>query len=437
MELPIQHAAAIFRHAVAAVQPQQFMRNSLESGLIPEHARIIVAGAGKAAAAMALEAERIREEKILGGLVITNRRPPLPLQKVRQIQASHPVPDDDSLRATAMLLEMVAGTKFTAGLPAEGETSSGETIILFLLSGGASSLMADVPPGSSLAEVRQLFDALLKSGADIREMNTVRKHLSKVKGGQLLRHAYPVRVFTIILSDVTGNDPAVIGSGPTVPDPSTFAEAWGILEKYRLTANLPGGLRQHLEQGLTGAIPETLKPGDPACAHSRYIMAASNTQALEAAKDHATALGYHTRILTDSATGDARALGASLAQLAMDYQGPYPACLLAGGESTVIVKGSGLGGRNQELALAAGIALRDMPHITFLSAGTDGIDGPTDSAGAVVNAGIMASAPDPLPYLERNDAYRFFEKAGTHLKTGPTNTNVMDLMVMLIQAPTA
>lgn len=413
------------------------MRNSLESGLIPEHAHIVVAGAGKAAAAMALEAERIRGEKILGGLVITNRQPPLPLQKVRQIQAAHPVPDDDSLRATSMLLELVAGTKFSAGLPAESGTSSGETVILFLLSGGASSLMADVPPGSSLAEIRQLFDALLKSGADIREMNTVRKHLSQVKGGQLLRHAYPVRVFTIILSDVTGNDPAVIGSGPTVPDPSTFAEAWSILEKYGLTASLPGGLRQHLEQGLAGAIPETLKPGDPACAHSCYTLAASNTLALEAARDHAAALGYHTRILTDSATGDARELGASLAQQAMDYRGPYPACLLAGGESTVIVKGSGLGGRNQELALAAGISLKDMPHITFLSAGTDGIDGPTDSAGAVINAGIMASAPDPLPYLERNDAYHFFEKTGTHLKTGPTNTNVMDLMVMLIQAPTA
>lgn len=481
-------AIDIFQHAVAAVQPQQFMRNCLEPGQIPADARILVMGAGKASAAMALEAERIWGDRISGGMVITNRQAPLPLQKIQQVQAAHPVPDGNSLLATDMLLKMIAGAKQAgsglpkqdahanlpagsglpqhgthanlpagSGLPrheiskADGNTHANppagsglptsspvpdQTVILFLLSGGASSLMADVPPGSSLTEVRQLFDGLLKSGADIREMNTVRKHLSRIKGGQLARHAYPTRIFTIILSDVPGNDPAVIGSGPTVPDPTTFADAWDILEKYRLTATLPDGLRQYLEQGLAGSIPETPKPGDPAFAHSRYTVAASNYLALEAAKHRAEALGYHTEILTDIATGDARTLGATFAQQAIDYKGPYPACLLAGGESTVVVKGSGLGGRNQELTLAAGITLKDAPHITFLSAGTDGIDGPTDSAGAVINAAVMLSAPDPFPFLENNDAYHFFEKTGTHLKIGPTNTNVMDVMVILIHDPT-
>lgn len=425
MERLTRHAIDIFRHAVAAVQPQQFMRTCFEPGLLPPEARILVAGAGKASAAMAFEAEKIWGDRITGGLVITNRQTPLPLQKIRQIQAAHPVPDADSLLATNMMLELITGAKQTGD----------DTVILFLLSGGASSLMADVPPGSSLIEIRQLFDELLKSGADIREMNTVRKHLSCIKGGQLARSAYPTRIFTIILSDVPGNDPAVIGSGPTVPDPSTFADAWNILEKYHLI--VPAGLRKYLEQGLAGHIPETPKPGDHAFAHSRYIMAASNLLALEAAKHHAETLGYHAQILTDIATGEARTLGMSLARHAMDYYGPYPACLLVGGESTVVVKGSGLGGRNQEVALAAGIALKDAPHVTFLAAGTDGIDGPTDAAGAVVNARIMQAAPDPLPYLENNDAYHFFEKTGTHLKTGPTHTNVMDMMVILIHEPGA
>lgn len=425
MERYTRQAIDIFRHAVAAAQPQQFMRTCFEPGLIPPQARILVAGAGKASAAMAQAAEEIWGEQISGGMVITTRQEPLPLQKVRQVLAAHPVPDNDSLLATDMLLDMIAGAK----------QSGEETIILFLLSGGASSLMADVPPGSSLTEVRQLFDDLLKSGADIREMNTVRKHLSRVKGGQLARSAYPTRIFSVILSDVPGNDPAVIGSGPTVPDPTTFAEAWGILEKYRLVATLPPGLRKHLEQGLAGTIPDTPKPGDHAFAHSRYTVAASNLLALEAARQHAEKLGYHAQILIDTATGEARTLGMSLAKHAMDYYGPYPACLLVGGESTVVVKGDGLGGRNQELALAAGIALKDTPHITFLSAGTDGIDGPTDAAGAVVNARIMQSAPDPLPYMEQNDSYHFFEKTGTHIKTGPTQTNVMDIMVILIHAP--
>lgn len=443
MESLTQQAIDIFKHAVAAVQPQQFMRICLE--VTPPDVPVLVLGAGKASGAMALEAERLLGDRVVGGWVITNKvgdhsgtagkhidgaqlsREAASsidhkdadqhiagiahqLKKIKFLPASHPVPDASSLTATETLLEAIA--------------SHPNAFILFLLSGGASSLMADVPPGSSLEEIQHIFDKLLKSGADIREMNTVRKHLSRVKGGQLAHIAYPSRICTIILSDVPGNDPAVIGSGPTVPDPTTLGEAWDILVKYKLD-----------DENLRSKLTETPKPGDAAFAHSRYIVAASNYVALQAAQQKAELLGYHTRILTDTATGEAKDLGLSLAQQAIAYKGPYPACLLAGGETTVMVKGAGLGGRNQELALAAGIALKDAPHITLLSAGTDGIDGPTDAAGAFVNAQIMQQGPEALSHLENNDAYDFFEKTGSLLKTGHTHTNVMDLIVILITEP--
>lgn len=397
----------IFRHAVAAVQPQQFMRVCLD--VTPPDVPVLVLGAGKASAAMAAEAERLLGDRVIGGLVISNAEGSN-TGKIKIVKASHPVPDASSMAATEALLDEIAAHP--------------DAFILFLLSGGASSLMADVPPGSSLAEVQQVFQHLLKSGADIHEMNTVRKHLSRVKGGQLAKQAYPSRISTIILSDVPGNDPAVIGSGPTVPDPSTLEDAWNILVKYGL--NTPS-----LREKLT----ETPKPGDAAFAHSRHLVAASNFVALQAAQHRAEALGYHTQILTDTATGEAKDLGTSLVQQAIAWQGPFPACLLAGGESTVTVKGGGLGGRNQELALAAGMALQGASYITLLSAGTDGIDGPTDAAGAIVNMSILKNAPDPAPYLQNNDAYHFFEQAGSLIKIGHTNTNVMDIMVILIEKP--
>jgi hydroxypyruvate reductase len=310
-------------------------------------------------------------------------------------------------------------------------------LVLFLLSGGASALLADYPPGSSLADVQAVFDLLLKSGATIHEMNTVRKHISVIKGGQLALQVYPATLCTLILSDVVGDDLDVIGSGPTVPDRSTFADTQAVLEKYRLSQQIPLAIRQYLQKGINGQIADTPKPGHPGFNTTHNYLVGSNSIALEAAAQYAEAQGYHTTLLSSTVTGNAHTLAQALAQQAIRWAGPRPACLLMGGESTVIVTGQGLGGRNQQLALAAGITLQSHPHITILSAGTDGTDGPTDAAGAVVNATIMKRAAalglNPVTYLENNDAYHFFERTGGLIKTGPTQTNVMDVMMAIIE----
>lgn len=419
MDQQIQEAISIFESAVAAVQPRQFMRACLGPDTVlgeplPSSGRVYILGAGKAAASMAKEAEEILGDRITQGFVVTHQPTPFHLKKITSIVAGHPVPDLNSLIATTTMLEVARGIH-------------PDDIVIFLLSGGASSLLADVPHGASMEEVQALFESLLKSGADIKEMNTVRKHLSAIKGGQLAQMLSPAKIYTIILSDVPGDDPAVIGSGPSIPDPSTFADAWAVLEKYAISS----GLRDHVKQGMEGLIPETPK----VLSNSVYTIAASNRTALEAAKVKAEEMGFYTSVLPELVTGEAREAGTRLAQMAIDYIGPFPACILAGGETTVIVKGSGRGGRNQELTLAAGIRLKDAPHITFLSAGTDGIDGPTDAAGAVVSADIMQHAPDPAEFLDNNDAWHFFESAGSLIKTGHTHTNVMDVMVILLRKP--
>ncbi len=430
------HGSAIFLEGVSAVHPAALMHKNVQpvpGGIqiagtffpLAPGAKIGIIGAGKAVAAMAQALENILSDYPLYGLVITKYDHTLPLQHLEIIAAAHPVPDAQGVAATRRLLHLA-------------DNRAPQDLLLFLLSGGASALLADYPEGSSLEEVQRLFELLLKSGADIHEMNTVRKHVSGIKGGQLAKKIYPATLCTLILSDVPGNDPHVIGSGPTVPDPSTFADTLTILERYALVPQIPPALLAHLLKGLAGAIPETPKPGDPHFSHTHNYLTGTNTLALEAAAHKARQLGYHTEILTDTATGDAATLGRQLAQQAIDWQGPTPACLLIGGESTVQVTGTGLGGRNQQLALAAGPLLQAYPHITLLSGGTDGTDGPTDAAGAVVNAAIMQQATalhlDAQAYLRNNDAYHFFEAAGGLLKTGPTQTNVMDIVVVIIEA---
>lgn len=413
-------AEAIYLHAVAAVQPRNFVPLNLPVPP-PGDGRIFLLAAGKAAAAMAYEAEQILGNRLNHGFAVSSHAPDeFPLQKTELITAGHPVPDINSIIAGTTMLQLAAGLK------------PGDHVV-FLLSGGASALLADVPEGVSMEELQLAFQLLLHSGADISEMNTVRKHLSAIKGGQLARAIHPATVHSILLSDVPGNDPAVIGSGPTVADHTTFADALGIIDKYHLRDRVASGILLHLEQGAAGMIPETARPGE--LPHATHVVAASNRIALEAAAQKATELGYHATVITDNATGRARELATSLVNQAMAYSGPFPACLLAGGESTVQVTGNGLGGRNQEMALAAGLLLKDAPRITFLTAGTDGIDGPTDAAGAVIDAETLAQGPDPLPFLENNDSWHYFHQTHTHIRTGPTNTNVMDLAVILIHGP--
>ncbi|NLR61001.1 DUF4147 domain-containing protein [Chitinophaga polysaccharea] len=437
MDTAVHDIQQIFRYAVAAVHPANLMQQHVavlpgthrirvadHIYTLPAEGKVWILGAGKAAAAMAAELEKILSKHFpLQGLVVTKYGHALPLKQLSLLEAGHPVPDENSVTATVKLLEIAHQVQ-------------ADDLVFFLLSGGASALLADVPAGSTLREVQQLFEALLKSGADIGEMNTVRKHLSSVKGGQLAQLIRPARLCTLILSDVVGDDLSVIGSGPTVADPSTFQDTLSILKQYHLQDQLPASLWQYLQQGAAGLIAETPKPGDADFSHVYNYLAGTNRIALKAAAAEAKALGYHALILSDTVTGDVHAVAAMLTKASERYRGPLPACLLAGGETTVKITGTGLGGRNQQLALEMGIAISGDPRLTFLSGGTDGGDGPTNAAGAIVNASTIENAVnhelDPNSFLRNNDAWHFFSKAGGLMITGPTQTNVMDLMILLI-----
>jgi glycerate 2-kinase len=430
----LQNAVDIFAHAVAAVNPSTLLHHHLHwhfpyltiSGSridLTKSKRVFVIGAGKAAALMAQTVEEIFGDTITGGVVVTKYDHGLPLKKIRLYEAGHPIPDGNSVKATEEILKLA------------GQLTP-DDIVLFLMSGGASSLLADYPKGSNLEEIQEVFGLLLKSGATIHEVNTVRKHLSNVKGGQLARHIYPARLYSLILSDVIGDDLDVIGSGPTVPDSTTFKDAKAILRKYDMINKTPPVLLRRISDGCQGKITDTPKEGDLRFVTTNNKIIGSNRIALEAAAIKAKELGYQPQVITDRLQGEASVLGTTIASDAVHYKGTRPACLLYGGESTVTIKGDGLGGRNMELTLAAGIAINDVPGITILAAGTDGTDGPTDAAGAFVDADMMkkamASRLDPLRYLKNNDSYHFFLPLHALVKTGPTQTNVMDLVIVLI-----
>ena len=435
------HALEIFTAAVKAVQPQY---------LLPRHIqwqgddlwlgdqcfakgsfhKIYVAGAGKASAAMARQVEIILGDLIADGVIVTKYDHGFPLRKIRCLEAGHPVPDEKSV---------LAGNEIVQFLNKAGKGD----IVLALISGGASSLMADYPPGSSLQEIQQLFTRLLHSGAGIREMNTVRKHISpSIKGGQLARAAYPATLVSFILSDVIGDPLEIIASGPTVADPGTFADAWSVLEKYKLERRLPGAIYEWLQQGLAGTINETPKPCDEIFTNNYNFLVGTNRIALEAAAHTASTLGYGTSILTSNLEGEASEQAATLVQRLLNTNESRPRCFLLGGETTVTLRGNGKGGRNQEFVLAALAALQRASILpeqspVILSAGTDGTDGPTDAAGAVIDKDILAAVQklhlDVDDYLLRNDSYHFFQKARGLVITGPTQTNVMDIVVVLLQ----
>jgi glycerate 2-kinase len=429
----IQNAIEIFTHAVAAVKPSALIQKHLSrqadhlmicGNRIPLHAGVFIIGAGKAAALMAQTVEEIVGDAITDGLVVTKYEHGLPLRKIKLIEAGHPVPDVNSLLATKEMMKLV-------------HDLTPQDVVIFLLSGGASSLLADCPEGAHLIEVQEVFDLLLKSGAEIHEMNKVRKHISHIKGGQLAKAIYPARLYALILSDVIGDDLDIIGSGPTAPDSSTFADAVAVLNKYQITDKLPAAVYQYLLEGFEGKIAETPKEGDACFVNTHNNIIGSNRIALLAAAEKARALGYDTHIITNTLKGEASVVGQTLAEEAMSWSGQRPACLLYGGESTVTIKGKGKGGRNMELALSAGSRCHSQPNITILAAGTDGTDGPTDAAGAVVNTDIMERAMalhgSPTSYIDNNDSYSYFMETDALLKTGPTQTNVMDIVITLIQ----
>lgn len=435
------HAVQIFRSAVAAVQPGQLIREHLSvskdsltiGGLVfPKTSvhHIYVVGAGKAAAAMAVETERILGDCISDGLVTTKYHHALHTEKIKIIEGAHPVPDENCVNAVAQTAQLL-------------KKATENDLVICLISGGASALWCDVPPGATLEEVQTTFDQLIRSGAAIHEINTVRKHLSNFKGGQLVRLCGGAAVFSFIISDVPHDELDVIASGPTVPDASTFQEANAILEKYNLLSALPQSIRQHIENGIKGAIEETPKSGDPLFYNTVNRIIGNNKMAVLAAATMAKILGYHPHIIDHLITGDAETEAKNLVDLADRYSGQKPVCIIQGGETTVKVTGKGKGGRNQHFVLIALNELNKLKQqntgnkITILSGGTDGTDGPTDATGAVGdNDTLLQVLHDGLlieEYLKRQDAYHFFEQTNGLIITGPTQTNVMDIMIAIVK----
>jgi hydroxypyruvate reductase len=315
--------------------------------------------------------------------------------------------------------------------------ASRDDVVLFLVSGGGSALTPAPTPPVTLAEKQAVTRLLLEAGATIGELNAVRKHLSRLKGGQLAREAMPATVVTLILSDVIGDPLDVIASGPSAPDPTTFADALAVLDRKGLRRRAPESVLARLEAGMRGEIPETPKPGDPIFERVTNLVIGNNALVVQAAVERARALGYPARVFTRGLEGEARAVARDLVVQARELESP--ACLLAGGETTVTVRGGGRGGRCQEFALAAAAAMEPREDLVVLAAGTDGTDGPTDAAGGLVDAGtldrIRAAGVDPVTALDDNDAYSALRRSDDLVVTGPTNTNLLDVYLLLRGVP--
>jgi hydroxypyruvate reductase/glycerate 2-kinase len=421
-------AKRIFRAALESVDSRRVVKRhgeTLSEILKQEDCRTVrVAGFGKAACNMAAALEELWCDRIDRGMVMTPRGycpEAHTLQKIRLYEGGHPVPDENGLAGTAEIIQLLKG-------------SDERALVICLISGGGSALLVAPYEGITLTDKKQVTRLLLNAGAAIDELNTVRKHLSRVKGGRLAEIARPARMVSLIISDVVGDHPDIIASGPTAPDESTFTDALQVIEKYRLVATVPASVIRFLTRGAQGLIPETPKKGDAMFNRVDNIIIASNKTALEAARAEAAQLGYPAEIITAELTGEARDAGRRLAQRALGMR--RPACLISGGETIVTVTGGGTGGRNLELALAFAQEIQDAPGITLLSAGTDGKDGSADAAGALVDGETMARARakglDPAAYLAENDSYNFFRQVGGLLITGPTGTNVMDVQIIIV-----
>jgi glycerate 2-kinase len=385
--------------------------------------RIFVLGCGKAGAAMAQVVEEILGDRISAGLVVVKDGHLAPTRIVSIVEAGHPVPDARGERAAGGLLALA--------------TSAGERdLVLFLVSGGGSALTPAPASPVTLAEKQAVTRALLEAGATIGELNAVRKHLSRLKGGQLARTAAPAAVLTLVLSDVIGDPLDVIASGPTAPDPTTFGRALDVLRERGVLAAAPATVRERLTAGARGAIAETPKPGDPLFRRVANAVIGNNALIATAAVERARVLGYRPQLLTRELQGEARSVARQLVELARSL--PPPACVIASGETTVTVRGRGRGGRCQEFALAAALLVESEPGITVLAAGTDGTDGPTDAAGAIVDGSTVERARraglDARVALDDNDAYHVLRATGDLIVSGPTNTNLLDLYAVLRDA---
>lgn len=424
---PRQILRSMFDAAVAAALPTRVIGAHLPPTPL---GRTVVIGAGKASAAMAKAVEDAWPGP-LEGLIVTRYGHAVPCARIEIVEAAHPVPDEAGSKAAERILSLVQGL-------------GPDDLVIALISGGGSSLLSLPAPGLTLADKQAVNRALLLSGAHIGEMNRVRKHLSAIKGGRLAAVAFPAPIITLLISDVPGDDPATIASGPTVPDPTTYAEARAILAKYGIRE--PKAALHCLERGAAGGETETPKPGDPRLATARAVTIATPQMSLEAAAAVARAAGVTPLILGNSIEGEAREVGRVMAgiarQVALHGQpAPAPCVLLSGGETTVTVRGNGRGGRNVEFLLSLAVELDGLAGVFALAADTDGIDGAEEVAGAIVTPdtvsraevrGIRAKAS-----LAHNDRHGFFEALGDQVVTGPTLTNVNDFRAILVLPPRA
>jgi glycerate 2-kinase len=441
IHLPLSPATSLLRSLIraglqAADPSRSLLRNVSRRGQLLRigrhiydlscYDRLVVVGAGKASARMAHSLESIVGPRIARGLVVVKTGHGAPLKHITVVEAAHPIPNRAGLRAAKRMIALV------------GDLASRDLLIV-LLSGGASSLLPAPVPGLTLADKQRTTDLLLRSGASIGEINAVRKHLSRLKGGGLAR-CTKATIVTLILSDVLGDDISTIGSGPTAPDKTTFADALAVLKRYRIWRDTPASVRQHLLQGAKGIVPETLKPSAHRLRHVRHVIIGNNRHMIKAVAHAAREAKLHTRLLSSPITGEARTEAERFVneakQLLTTRSAQRPACLIAGGEPTVTVTGRGKGGRAQEFATAAAFHLRGMPRTWLVAMGSDGTDGPTDAAGAVVTGKTMALAHsrgvDLLSALNQHNTYPALRTLGCHIHTGPTGTNVNDLYLLLL-----
>jgi glycerate 2-kinase len=433
------HAREIFRAGLTAADPLDAVKKSVRlrndhlqlanrSYALSRIRNILITGCGKAAARMALAIEDLLGDRVAGGVVVVKYGHGLPLQRIKVVEAGHPIPDEAGLDGARQIVELVR---------AAGEND----LVLFLISGGGSALFPGPADGLTLADKQRTTQMLLQSGATIQEINAVRKHISKLKGGRFAKLVTPAHLVSLILSDVVGDSLEAIASGPTVGDATTYSDCLAIIQRYELREKIPHSVVNLLQRGARGAVDETPKPSDAVFQKVQNVVIGSNQTALKAAKLQAEILGYHTQILSSSIEGESRTVARSHAALVKeialtDKPVRRPACVISGGETTVIVRGDGLGGRNQEFALAAAIQIDGLDGAVVLSAGTDGTDGVTDAAGGIVDGSTIqrgrAKGLDATAFLTRNDSNRFLKATDDLLITGPTFTNVMDLQVMLV-----
>ena len=433
------HAREIFDTAVKAVDAEQCVRQfvSLDDNILhigdqnydlSVYHRILVVGTGKASPQMGVALEDILGDRISGGSMNTKYDHALPLKHIDIVECGHPVPDESGVDGVERMVHLL-------------EEADENTLVICLISGGGSALAPAPADGLTLADKQETTSLLLACGANIVELNAIRKHLSRLKGGGLARAAFPATVVALMLSDVIGDPMDVIASGPTVPDTATFKTCMDILDKYELVDKIPESVRLRLKAGLAGDIEDTPKPGDAALSRVQNLVVGSNGLAVTAANNKAMELGYNTLVLSTRIEGEAREVAyvyAGIAKEIVTSGQPLtaPACVIAGGETTVLVRGDGKGGRNQEIPLSGAIQLAGWDNVVLFSGGTDGTDGPTDAAGAVADGQTIACAEalglSAIAHLKNNDSYHFFKPLDDLIITGATGTNVADVALVMV-----